>query len=173
MEDFNVNENINENTNNNDQETISIVEALSDDDRQNLALTAYWAKFLGIVGFVMAGIILLVSFFMIFGMAAMSSISSYGSTPGLGSIVGLYAFIGIIYIVMAIFLFIMAQYQYKAGKSLNMALKNNSDFDLSDGIKNIKSIFRTQGILTAVVLGIYAVIIVLAILGGMAALMMR
>ncbi len=172
MEDFNVNENINENTNDNDQETISIVEALSDDDRKNLALTAYWAKFLGIVGFVTAGFILLVALFMIFGLTTMG-LNSFGSTPGLGSIVGLYAVIGFIYIGLAIFMFIMAQYQYKAGKSLKLALKNNSDFDLSDGIKYIKSIFRTQGILTAVILGTYAVLIVFAILGGIAVLMMR
>jgi hypothetical protein len=163
MEEFNVNGNLE----NNDQGSISIVDALSNEDRENLGLTAYWTKFIGIVGFVMSGLILLLALFMIMGMTAMSSMQ------GLGASSGIFVILGFVYIGLAIFLFIVAQYNYKAGKSLNAALKNNSDLDLSDGIKNIKSIFRTQGIMTAIVLGIYGVILLLGLLGGVGALLMR
>ncbi len=102
-----------------------------------------WAKFLGIIGFVFLGLLLLVSIATTFYLT---------HTSGLGTLIGsIYlAVVGIyIYPVFALFRF---------GKWMKMALTNADQVLFNKSLKSLKNCFLYIGIVTIILICIYGVL---------------
>ncbi|MDB5232351.1 MAG: hypothetical protein JWN76_3156 [Chitinophagaceae bacterium] len=124
--------------------------------------TAKWARFIAIIGFIMTGLLVM------FGLFAGSILSLAGSgTTGKVPAV----LISVLYILFALLYFFPLLYLYRFGTRMKEALLNNNQEVLDDSFKNIKSCFRFVGILTIVILAIYALCILLVIIFGAAAFM--
>jgi Family of unknown function (DUF5362) len=129
--------------------------SLSIQSKAFLSETAGWAKFLGIVGFVFIGLMILLGFF------AGSMMSAFGGTglPG--------AFFTIFYIVFALLYFFPCYYLVKFSSNMKQALQFQSRELLDSALENLKSFFKYLGIFTIVILAIYALALVFGGLGAM------
>lgn len=114
-----------------------------------------WSKFLSIVGFVMIGILLIVGI----GMATfLNKMGSNGAPEGL--VVLLYALIGLLY-------FFPTYYLFQFSNNMGKAYKTNSSSYVTEAFKNLKSCFKFVGIMTLIVVIIYAGIFLIAGMGGL------
>lgn len=116
---------------------------------------AKWANFLAIVGFVVLGLMIVASFFMI----ASALASRYAS--------GQLAFVGVVYLFVAGLYFFPAYYLIRFARKTKSALRSNSQVDFNAGIINLKYMFKFFGIMTIVVLGIYALIFIVGLISGL------
>ncbi len=127
---------------------------LSKADRSNLLETAKWGKFLGIVGFVMSGFIVLGGITMFGG--AFNTVY-----PGLGS------GIGFIYILASLLYIFPSLYTYKFSTKIKFGLQKDDPEACSEGYNNLRKLFVFMGIMTIIVLSLYALMIVFMLMGGM------
>lgn len=123
---------------------------------------AGWAKFLSIMGFILCGLMLLVGIFAGSFLASMGRVySPSGSTGGAASMFTIiYIFIALIYFVPTLFL-------YQSSVKLRYALAAADQRELLEGFTKLKASFRFVGILTIILLSIYALIFLFAILATM------
>lgn len=131
--------------------------------RVHLAEAARWARFLAIVGFVMCGLVVIIG---IFAGSIMSSMMSgyseeFGGRARFGG--GLGAFMSILYIGFAILYFFPCLFLFRFANLMKTALNTNEQGTLNTSFQNLKIMFRYVGILTIIVLSIYAIIFLLAI----------
>lgn len=118
--------------------------------KANLISTANWAKFLCIVGSISAGLILLVGIIILFGGSSFSTIP-YVSAAGFA-----YIILGAIYIYP-----ILKGFQF--ANSTKSACLYNEKEDLAQGFEGLQSLFQFIGILTIIILALYALIFIAAI----------
>ncbi len=104
-----------------------------------------WAKFLAICSFVGLGIMVL------FG-AGMIILQFASFKSGIQVLV-----MGIFYILMAALYLFPALYLYRFATACGEAIKKLNDDIFEEGIENLKSLFRFTGILTIIILSLYAV----------------
>ena len=104
-----------------------------------------WAKFLAICSFVGLGIMAL------FGLG-MIILQFEGLGNGIQVVV-----MGIFYILIAGLYFFPAMYLYRFATASAEAIEKLNDDIFEDGIENLKSLFRFTGILTIIMLSLYAV----------------
>jgi hypothetical protein len=122
---------------------------------------ARWARFIGIVGFIGIGLMVILGFYL---GAAMNAVSrpEFGEVSPMGGMGGgLFTFI---YILMAALYFFPVYYLYKGAIGLRDGIRNGDISTLEDGFKNLKSHYKFIGILLIIVLSIYALIFVGALL---------
>jgi hypothetical protein len=101
---------------------------------------------------------------MVMGMGSVASL-----VPGMGmGGLGIGAF-GFIYVVIAAFYFFPVYYLHQFSIRIRRGLASQGLEDVTAGFQNLKSLFKFMGILTIVILSIYALIIVIAIIAGVAA----
>jgi hypothetical protein len=131
---------------------------LNSEDKYNLTQAGKWARFLGIVGYVFTGFIAIAALFLMVGMGAM------GDAMGLGGGIG--AMAGILYIGLAVLYFFISKHTYNFGKGMRQSIEQNISGSLTSGFKSLNSLFTITGILTAIVVGLYAIILLFALLGG-------
>lgn len=137
---------------------------LNEQSRLFLGQIAKWCKFLGIMGFIGVGLMVILAFSM--GSLMNSSIGSaaYGGMGMIGS-----GFLTAIYLIMAIVYFFPVYYLYKFSVNLKQSLFTNNNQELTDAFKYLKSHFMFIGILVIIMLAIYALIFLIALIGGAAA----
>jgi hypothetical protein len=113
-----------------------------------LSEIAKWARFLSIVGFVMFGL------FIVFALIAgtMATLNPLGGTMGAGGFMQI-----VLLLAMIALYFIPCLYLFNFAKKMQLALRNNDQINLNDSLKNLKSNFKYVGILTIVMLSIYAI----------------
>jgi hypothetical protein len=118
-----------------------------------------WAKFLAIVGFVLCGLIVLVGFFAgtIFGYV----FEKFGNQSA-GYFGG--GFFLVIYLLMALLYFFPCLYLYRFGSKAQLALKLNDANQMAISFRNLKSLFRFLGILTIIMVSLYALFFVIFML---------
>ncbi|MFP9098611.1 hypothetical protein ACLI09_06110 [Flavobacterium sp. RHBU_24] len=130
--------------------------------KEHLKEAGKWAYFLSIIGFIGLGFIVLIAIFMI---AAGSMISSL--SPGMGALgamgTGVLAFI---YLVMVLLYFFPIMYLYRFGSRIKRAISDNNAEQLTAGLESLKSHYKYIGILTIVIMSMYALIFVFALLGA-------
>lgn len=138
---------------------------LTNESKDFLKEAGKWANFLGIVGFVGLAFMVLVSIFM------MSVGSTFGSAMGGNNPFSSFGgtFVGIIYLLMVILYFFPILYLYRFGSRVKKAFANNDLAMLTSSFENLKSHYKFVGILTIVMLSIYALFLIIAIAGGIAA----
>lgn len=124
---------------------------------------AKWGTFLSIVGFVFIGLLVIIALFAGAFMSQMGEdIPGWEGNMGF-MITGIYLFLAAIYIYPTWKLF---QFSRRA----KSAITRNNTIELTESLGNLKSVFSFMGILTAIILGFYALMIVIGMLGGLAAL---
>ena len=129
--------------------------------REFLRETARWAKFLAILGFVMMAFLVIAGIFMGAFMSTMYGSMGY---PGFPSwfFSAIYLFMAAIYVAPLYFLY---QFSSKA----NIALESNDNQLLTEALGFLKSHYKYIGILMIVIMAFYALVIVFAIIAGVAA----
>jgi len=119
----------------------------------HLSETAKWAKFLSIVGFVFCG--LMVVFALLAG--TMASLNPLGGTMGAGGFMQI-----VLLIAMVALYFFPCLFLFNFARKMQLALRNNDQINLNDSFRNLKLNFKYVGILTIVILSIYAIVLLVA-----------
>ncbi|MGX5816656.1 DUF5362 family protein [Chitinophaga lutea] len=129
-----------------------------------LSEAARWAKFLAIVGFIFAGLIILLG---LFGGAVMSALTA-GVAGGMaqeGAMQG-GIFVMIMYTGMGIVVGFVAFYMFRFSVRIKTALASGDQDTLNDGLGNLKSMFKLQGVITIIYLVLMAIGVVFGIMAG-------
>ncbi|MCA0382767.1 MAG: DUF5362 domain-containing protein [Bacteroidetes bacterium] len=116
---------------------------------------AKWSKFFGILGYILAALLLLVGFFIVFVGAGLSSAFDDLGVSG--------SFLGIFYIIIAALYFYPSYKMVQFAKHMPAGLYNQQQDLVTEAFANLKAVYRYFGIITIVVLGLY----VLAFIGGL------
>ena len=123
--------------------------------------TRRWAKFLAIMGFVGVGLIVILA--LSIG-SLVNFISSLSPTP-----LPFPAFLlTVVYLFVALLYFFPVLYLYRFSTKMELALARKDQRELKSSFENLKSVFKFLGIMTIVVLSLYA----LAIIGVVMAVIM-
>jgi hypothetical protein len=135
--------------------------------KAHLAEAAKWAKFLAIVGMVFLALLIIFGFF---GAAILFSTASNFGGPEYGSMRGMSGFASTffaVYIVIAaIIWFFPLLYTLRFASQMKIALAGNDQQALNKSFQNLKICLRFLGIVTIIILAIYAIVIVFAIVGA-------
>jgi hypothetical protein len=136
---------------------------LSDEAQYYLQKAGQWAYFLGIVGFVLAGILVLVSLFIGSIFSMMSKFQPQAATPypaAMGS------FLSFLYILIAVFYFFFSLYMYQFGSRIKNGILHSNSEEVTIALGKLKSFFKLWGISTVVIISLYALIFIVVIIAG-------
>lgn len=130
---------------------------LNSEIKSYLAETAKWGYFLSIVGFIGIGFMVLAGLFM----------GSFMSTLGMGA-AGMInpAIFTVMYLIFAALYFFPVLYLFKFSTKMKVALRSDNEAELTTSFQNLKSLYKFMGILTAIILGLYALIFVFGMISG-------
>ncbi|KAA9041300.1 hypothetical protein FW778_04490 [Ginsengibacter hankyongi] len=130
-----------------------------------LTESAKWGKFLAIIGFVFCGFMVVLAFLI---PALMSQLTQNSSSAGVT-----FSFTPVIrtamtvlYLMLAFLFFFPCFYLYKFSAKMQLATKNISQDNFDESLMNLKSMFKFFGIFTIIILSIYALTIVIGIIGA-------
>lgn len=140
--------------------------AINENNKGDLADTARWARFLSIVGFVMCGFIVLIGFF------AGSIFSMFANTDELEALGGMSSAMGagmaFFYVIIAVIYFIPCLFLFRFANKMKVALLSNDQAALNTSFQNLKSMFRFFGIVTIIMLALWAIVLLIALVGAAA-----
>ena len=137
--------------------------ALSSADTANLRKAGKWARFIGIVAMVGIGIFL---FFLFVSGGTMIASMGLGDAGGLGVVVL------VIYGALMLFSLYMMYLQYQFGTQAVQAVDRDDNGALSQSLAALSKYYKITGVLMAIYLGIMALGIVFAVIGGAASFLM-
>lgn len=126
--------------------------------QEYLLTSAKWGKFLAIVGFIGCAIMVIMGVFFSSIMASNSlQFAKFPFPPAL---------LGILYVVIAAMMFFPCIFLYKFSAKMKEGILTANQESFETGLENMKSMFKFYGILTMVVLGFYALAIVVGIVAA-------
>jgi hypothetical protein len=130
-----------------------------------LSETGKWAGFLAIVGFIMCGLFLILALFIGTIFSALGQLSpTYAALP---------AFVGTFYAVFLILIdvvyFFFALYLYQFSVRIKKGIVFTDQHHFTHALGKLKSFFKLAGILTIIMLSLYALIFIVALIAGIAA----
>lgn len=137
--------------------------------REHLSEAAKWAKFLAIVGFVMAGLLALLGMFagsLIGFMTRKYSSEGYGAASEITG--GLAVIMSILYVGIAVLVFLPYLFLYRFATRMRTALGTNDQQTLNSSFQNLKIMFRYVGIMTIIGLCFYGLMIIMFIITAVA-----
>jgi hypothetical protein len=127
---------------------------------------ARWGKFLAIVGFVVIGFVGLMAIFAGAFMGAMMD----GAEGGVGFFSS--GFLTVFYLLIALLYFFPVLYLYRFASKVQQGLNLQSEAEVNEAFKNLKSLLKFIGVLTIVMLAFNALGILAMLLGvGIGSLM--
>ena len=109
------------------------------------------------MGYVLMGILVLVALAMMVGISALSKSTGHNIFS---------VWIGMIYILLAGVYYVPITYLYRFSAQVKQAAENNNEEEYTAAFQNLKSLFKFMGIITIVMLAIYAVALVVATASG-------
>ena len=130
--------------------------AFSSEIKSYLAETAKWGKFLAIVGFVFIGLMALFGLFFGSFMSNFAGGELFPVSPMIFTVM---------YLLIAALYFFPVLYLYRFSTKMQVALRLDNERDLTESFSNLKSLYKFMGIMTAVILGIYALLFVFGAIG--------
>jgi hypothetical protein len=122
-----------------------------------LTESAKWGKFLAIMGFIFCGLMAVLAFLLPKLITSLPAYSNYSSA--------MQAVMTVVYLAGAVLLFFPCFYLYKFSVKMQVAVKETSQETFDESLMSMKSMFKFYGILTIVLLSLYALIFVLGMLG--------
>lgn len=129
--------------------------------------SARWAKFIGIVGMVLAVIVAL------FGVLAGALVSRMAMPPTAGPegaemFAALKGVMSAVYLIGGAILFLISFQAFRFGTRTGEAVVSGDQQTLNAGLSSLKSYFKIQGIIMAIYLGFIALAIIFTIIGNIA-----
>lgn len=125
---------------------------------QHLMESAKWAKFLGIVGFALCGLIGLFAIF------ARSFISRIAQSPGaLPAPEGMATTLSVMYLVIAVIYFLLSFFIYRFGIKMKQGLLATDQQSFSQGLYNLRMFYRVSGIITIIYLAMLAIVLIVLV----------
>jgi hypothetical protein len=131
-----------------------------------------WLRFIGIVGFISVGFMVLIGIVCLVAIPVIGNI--WSDIPGLEEFSGTAG--GIFGITMGLYLFIAgalcffpALFTYNFGSRIRGYLQSGAEGDLETAFKNNKSLWKFFGILTIISLAFIPILIIIGIIVGIAA----
>lgn len=134
--------------------------------KSHLAEAAKWAKFLSIMGFIFCGFIVLIGLF--FGTFVSMFSSQYGENNpynDLPTSTGFGASMAVLYIVIALIYFFPCLFLFRFSVKMKAALASNDQEVLNTAFHNLKASFRYVGIIMIVMLALWALALIIGVLG--------
>src|ERR1700722_12282005 len=130
---------------------------LNNEAKAYLREAGKWASFLGILGFISCGILLIFSFFAgtIFTRASLVSPNQFST-----AMAGLGGFITFFYLLIDLFYFFFSLYLYQFGDRIKKGIMFTDNLHVTNAFGKLKSFFKLWGITTIVVLCLYILCIV-------------
>lgn len=126
-----------------------------------------WASFLGIVGFIICGFIVLAALFI---GAILSMVSKFSPDPNAAmAMAGASGFLSVIYLLIGLIYFFFSLYLYQFGSQIKKGIMFSDNGHITNALGKLKSFFKLWGIITIIVLCLYALIIIAAVIFGAAA----
>jgi hypothetical protein len=126
-----------------------------------LGEAARWGRFLAIVGFILCGLGIIISFAL---PSFMFRLPPYNEmSEGITS--GLQVIITIIYLVFTVLFFFPVLFLYRFSVKMQMAINSVDQDSFDNSLMNLKSMFRFYGIMTIILLSFYALIFIFAMIG--------
>lgn len=122
---------------------------------------AKWGRFLSILGFIMCALVVLLGFFAGSLLATFGGVYDHSSIPVSHMSSGIIAFI---YIIFALIYFFPVLFLYQSSTKMKLALNSTDQQIFNEALTKLKAMFRYVGVLTIIVLAIYAVVILIAII---------
>lgn len=114
-----------------------------------------WATFLGILGFIFCGLFLL---FALSVGTIMTKIAEFQpGNPAAMMMAGMGGGLSVVYILIDVLYFFFALYLYQFAVKIKAAINFNDNFHLTAGLGKLKSFFKLWGIVTIVILALYAI----------------
>jgi hypothetical protein len=117
-----------------------------------------WLQFIGIIGYIGSGLLVIAGIFGAVGFSAASSFVELGEFP--------FWIIMFIYIPMGVLFFFPAHFTYNFGRKIRNYRFSNSTDDLELAFKNNKSLWKFNGILYIIYLAFIPLFFIIAIAGG-------
>jgi hypothetical protein len=139
--------------------------AITEESKQYLLETAKWGKLLAIVGYIISGLIIIA------GIVILLAGNAFGELlgPG-GGAIGTVA--SVVYILLGAVYFYPSLKLHRFALAVPDAFRRADQEQITYAFQNLKSVFRFWGVLTLVILGLYALVVVLGMffgaMGGMA-----
>jgi hypothetical protein len=112
----------------------------------DLERAAKWAKFLAIVGFILAGFMAIVALFI---GTIMSSLSTYSAMPAAAG-----SFISVLYLIIAAVIFVLNLFLYQFANRTITGIAIKDAEILEKGIHRLQSFFKAYGIIMIVYLSL-------------------
>ena len=126
----------------------------------DLSETGKWTKFLSIIGFIFSGLIVIMGLFAGSIMSLIPNGQIDNMFNGMGIIIGgMYILIGLLYFFPSWYLFKFSQKIKKA-----LSTQNNNDLNLNAAFKNQKSFYKFWGTYMIITIGIYVLLILIALI---------
>jgi hypothetical protein len=128
--------------------------------------SAKWAKFLGIIGFIITVFIVLAAFFAgtIFSTVLTKS-NPYSSYPSGGAgILGVV--VTILYLIGGVITFFLSLFMFRFGSRTKSALLATDQASLNSGLNNLRLFLKMYGIIIIIYLGFMALALILSIAGA-------
>lgn len=130
---------------------------ITEEIKEYLLVSAKWSKFIAIIGFIGLGIMILFGFLMMIGLPLFHrpNTSFPVTVPAV-----LY---GLLYIILGVVSFLPVLYLYRFAVSMKEGVLRNDEYEMTNGFLNLKKMTKFTGIMTIVILGLYALMIVIAV----------
>lgn len=128
---------------------------LQQEAQHYLVTAGKWARFLGVMGFIGTGFIILCALFI---GTIMSALSSFSPAGRLGAAPG--GFLTFFYLVVAVFYFFVSLYTYQFGTRIKEGITFGSAAVVTDSLGKLKSVFKMIGITTIVILVLYVFMLI-------------
>ncbi|MFM2387481.1 MAG: hypothetical protein RL660_2238 [Bacteroidota bacterium] len=137
------------------------VSSINDDIKLHLAVTGKWCRFLGILGYIFTGFIVLGILMLFFASSALGN--SFNGMIGIPV-----AAIAALYLGFAVLNFFLAHALYKFGVTARSACLFDDEASFVESHIWLKKYFRIVGILAAIVVIIYGIVFLVSIFVAMA-----
>ena len=132
---------------------------ITDRMKSMLAEIAKWAKLLSIIGFIGIGFLVLA------GISVGAMFAFMGDALGEGAGIG-GGFLTLLYLLMALLYFFPVLYLYQFAAGTQKALASGRETHIEMAFEALRKHYRFLGILMIIILSLYALLIVIAIVGG-------
>ena len=112
--------------------------------------TARWARFLAICGFIMVGLMVFFSVYMLMNFSSMTSQMEDMPGAGAGLMSGMGTIVFIFYIIIAIICFFPFLFLIRFANKMKAALLSSDQAELNESFRNLKVYYQYIGILTII-----------------------
>ena len=129
--------------------------------KQTFMEMAKWTQFLAVLGFVFLGLMVLAGFGMAFAFKSMGNMTGMGSLGAFSGVALMF-----VYLIIAGIYFYPTYALYKYSSGIKVAMRTNNKHLFNQSVGYLKSFFKFFGIIMVIVLGIYAVGILVVMLVG-------